>query len=250
MNDLYSVKPIVLGAIRKLMTFVFLMFAAAVTTAAQPEGQTLLDTGIPKVLLIGDSISCQYTPYVIKQLHGKAIVKHHKGNAGPTMRGVAHIDTWLGTTEWDVIHFNWGLWDMYGWRYMEVDRSPKAYEERLETLVLRLKKTGAKLIWATTTPICPKAERTGGITLTPEIEKTYLDAAERVMKKHGIQVNDLHSFTKARRNEFALADNDVHFNTEGRKEHAKQVAKHIMIAVSGEAAAPPRTVLPQGITHR
>ena len=89
MNDLYSVKPIVLGAIRKLMTFAILMLVTAVTTAAQTEGQTLLDTGIPKVLLIGDSISCQYTPYVIKQLNGKALVKHHKGNAGPTMRGVA-----------------------------------------------------------------------------------------------------------------------------------------------------------------
>lgn len=31
------------------------------------------------------------------------------------------IDGWLGDTQWDVIHFNWGVWDMYGWQYATDD---------------------------------------------------------------------------------------------------------------------------------
>ncbi len=44
-----------------------------------------------KVLIIGDSISLAYTPHVIKLLEGKMTVKHHKGNAGPSIRGLERI---------------------------------------------------------------------------------------------------------------------------------------------------------------
>ena len=74
------------------------------------------------------------------------------------MRGLENIDEWLAVDQWDLIHFNWGLHDMYLWNYKEDERSPAAYEKRLDILVTRLKKTGAKLIWATTTPSCPEAE--------------------------------------------------------------------------------------------
>jgi lysophospholipase L1-like esterase len=228
---------------RFLQQFVIpLLLAMVATAAAAAEPQ---QAGLPKVLLIGDSISMQYMPYVVEELEGKALVQHSQGNSGPTMRGMVHLDKWLGDTGWDVIHFNFGLWDMYGWRYMEVDRSPKAYAERLETLVLRLKETGAKLIWATTTPICPGPERQCKRVIDPELEKQYLDAALRVMKKHGIAINDLYALTKPRRSEWALGANDVHFNAEGRKAHAKQVAEHIMLAASEKKPAPPNADLPQ-----
>ncbi|MCD6394199.1 MAG: glycoside hydrolase family 97 N-terminal domain-containing protein, partial [Planctomycetes bacterium] len=198
-----------------------------------------------KVLIIGDSISIGYTPYVAEILKGKAVVTHNKGNAGPTMRGIANIDKWLGSNKWDVIHFNWGLWDMYGWQYLNIDRSPKAYEARLEKLVLRLKKTDAKLIWATTTPICPKANvyRNKVFFVEPKVEKEYLDAAARVMKKHNIQVNDLHSFIKAKRSEYARADNDVHYNVKGQKKLAEQVASAIEKSIDNVDGKSPSSAL-------
>ena len=101
-------------------------------------------TDLPKVLIMGDSISIGYTPHVVENLKGVAEVQRHKGNAGPTIRGVAKIEEWLGNGKWDLIHFNWGLWDMYGWEYHQEDRSPEAYGQRLEFLVARLKKTGAQ----------------------------------------------------------------------------------------------------------
>jgi acyl-CoA thioesterase-1 len=88
---------------------------------------------------------------------------------------------------------------MYGWRYHEVDRSPAQYEKRLETLVGRLEKTGARLIWATTTPPCPAPEQTmlkrfnKTVYIPAELEREYAAAALRVMCKHGVAVNDLHA---------------------------------------------------------
>lgn len=214
----------------------FLAVAASDAIGAKPPESAIAEKaaakeGVPQALIIGDSISLGYTPHVVQLLKGKANVVHHKGNAGPTMRGIAEIDQWIGDKQWDIIHFNWGLWDMYGWRYEKIDRSPAAYAKRLETLVARLKKTNAKLIWATTTPICPDAEKKCKVKIDPATERKYLDAALRVMKKHSIQVNDLHAFMSSQRTKYAIADNDVHYTREGSKKLAELVAKHVVAAV-------------------
>jgi hypothetical protein len=191
------------------------------------------DRTLPKVLIIGDSISIGYTPYVIENLKGVAEVKRHKGNAGPTIRGVAGIEEWIGDGNWDLIHFNWGLWDMYGWEYHKEDRSPKAYRQRLESLVRRLKKTGAKLVWATTTPACPANETTmerrfkQKVRISSELERKYLEAALTVMNKHGVKVNDLHAFMKPLWSKYAIADNNVHFTKLGSRKLGEKVAKAI-----------------------
>ena len=207
-----------------------LFFALFILTAA--SAQDAAEPSLPKVLIIGDSISIGYTPHVVRLLEGVAEVKHHKGNAGPTMRGVKEIESWLGETSWDLIHFNFGLWDMYGWGYMKEDRRPKEYAMRLETLVQRLEKTGAALIWATTTPICPEVEvqyrKFGGEgEIDKAIEARYQKAAARVMKKHEIEVNDLHALVLPRWGELALAPNNVHFTKEGKELLGKQVADRI-----------------------
>ena len=202
------------------------------------------DRALPKVLIMGDSISIGYTSYVIENLKSVAEVRRHKGNAGPTIRGVAKIEDWLGKEKWDVIHFNWGLWDMYGWEYHKEDRSPKAYGKRLDSLVGRLKKTGAKLIWATTTPACPANETTmerrfkQKVRISPELESKYLAAALAVMKKHGVEVNDLHAFMKPRWDKYAIADNNVHFTKLGSQKLGEQVAKAIQTVLSAKASVP------------
>ena len=64
------------------------------------------DKELPRVLLIGDSISKGYTPHVVEMMKEQALVTHNKGNAGPAMRGLENIDEWLAVDQWDVIHFN------------------------------------------------------------------------------------------------------------------------------------------------
>ena len=198
---------------------------------------------LPKVLLIGDSISGGYSKGVKSLLEGRAAVTGPISNAETTINGVARLDEWLGDTKWDLIHFNWGLWDMYGWQYAKQDNSPAKYEERLESLVGRLKKTGAKLIWATTTPACREAETTmlkrfkTELKISPETEQEYQQAALRVMKKHGVQVNDLYALIKPQQEKVQGADN-VHFSGAGYGMLAKQVAETIAASLKLEPVAP------------
>ncbi len=203
---------------KKLLTFLLLL-----------TGAVLADSSKKQVLIIGDSISIGYTPHVVKILKDDAVVKHNKGNAGPTLRGLAGIDSWLEEGKWDVIHFNWGLWDMYRWRYEKFDQSPEAYEKNLEKLVTRLKKTGAKLIWGTTTPACPEGEKKIKIKIDKETEAKYLAAALRVMKKHEVIVNDLNAFMYPKWETYKIADNDVHYNKAGYKALGEQVAQTIKL---------------------
>src|SRR5205823_1155906 len=112
---------------------------------------------LPRVLLIGDSISMGYTLPVRAALAGKANVHRPAENCGPTSRGVERLESWLGQGHWDVIHFNFGLHDLRmadGRLQVALD----GYEQNLRTIVARLKRTGATLIWCSTTPVPEKSD--------------------------------------------------------------------------------------------
>ena len=66
----------------------------------------------PRVLIVGDSISIGYFPFVESYFSGKATVVHNKGNAQHTGNGLSKIHEWVGDQKWDVIQINWGLWDL------------------------------------------------------------------------------------------------------------------------------------------
>src|SRR5262245_27253283 len=122
--------------------------------------------GLPRVLIIGDSISIGYQPALRESLKGKANVHRPAINCGPSTRGVEQIEQWLATDnsggKWDLIHFNFGLHDVRHFddqaKATDADKghrqvSEADYEKNLELLVVRMKKTGAKLIFALTTPV-------------------------------------------------------------------------------------------------
>jgi hypothetical protein len=171
------------------------------------------DPKLPRVLLIGDSISRGYTQDVRKAMLGKANVHRAPENCGSTANGVKKIDIWLGAGKWDVIHFNFGIHDR--------KTSAADYETRLETLITRMKQTGAKLIFATTTPVPPDT-KDGPEIVTQINEKNAI--ATQVMQKHGVAINDLHSFL-APQLEGIANPKDVHFNAKGYELMGQQVAK-------------------------
>ena len=241
-----------LAAVSAVM-FATAAFAFEKDKPAKPPVIPPNTNNLPLVLLIGDSISGGYYPLVAKALAGKAVVAKSSDNGESTAVGVIKIDGWLGDTKWDVIHFNWGVWDMYGWQYASDDRSPAMYAQRLETLVVRMKKTGAKLIWATTTPVPPKAEGTmlkrfkKEVVITPELELQYREAAWTVMQKHGVQINDLYAVLKPRQSEFQAEDN-VHFSGAGSGLMAQQVADAILKSLGkeeGKAVQPAPAIIPE-----
>jgi len=186
---------------------------------------------VPRILIIGDSISIGYTPIVKEMLRGKAEVVHAPGNSESTVRGLEKLDAWLGSNKWDVIHFNWGLHDM---KYIDAQTKMTAvskgkqwvpveqYEPNLKTLVQRLKKTGAKLIWCSTTPV------PDGVTgRVPGDEVKYNAAALRVMQAEGIPIDDLHAVVGTPQNRTAMGGRpkDVHYTDSGYKVLASEVVK-------------------------
>jgi hypothetical protein len=160
------------------------------------------DSKLPRILLIGDSVSRGYTQPTRKALAGKANVHRAPANCGPTASGIKNLDAWLGEGKWDVIHFNFGIHDR---------ATPAAdYVKRLEEIVVRLEKTGAKLIWASTTPIPDNPAQKQ--TAQSVVEKNAL--AAEVMKKHGIPTDDLFAAMTPRLKEFQ-PPLDVHYTGAG-----------------------------------
>lgn len=132
-----------------------------------------------------------------------------------------------------MIHFNHGLHDL---KY--VDESGKntrsredghiqigleEYERNMEAIVKRLKRTGAKLIFATTTPF--PDEPSGPLREAVQVER-YNRVALRIMEEHGVAVNDLHGFALPRLEEIQQPNN-VHFTPAGSKILAAEVKRHI-----------------------
>src|SRR5437773_1839023 len=103
------------------------------------------DPTLPRVLLIGDSISIGYTVPVRNLLKGRANLHRIPENGGPTTNGLAKLSKWLGTSKWDVINFNWGLHDLKIMPDGKRQVGPEDYEKNVRELVRRLKATGAKL---------------------------------------------------------------------------------------------------------
>ena len=183
---------------------------------------------LPNVLLLGDSISIGYTLDTRKKLAGKANVfrpvkknNNQPENCQGTTHGVRQIDRWLAMQEkWDVIHFNWGLHDLKHWQPTVGKNSnslddprqaePEAYRKNLETIVKKLKATGAKLIFATTTPYPDGCKP----TRLPADAQLYNEVATKVMEANNIPVNDLNSLVKDRLDELQRKAN-VHFNKAG-----------------------------------
>ena len=177
----------------------------------------------PRILIVGDSISIGYTPFVNQMLEGKASVEHNAGNGGPTSNGVAHIEEWLKDGNWDVIHFNFGLHDLKIMENGKHQVSLEDYEKNLALIVAAMKKTRAKLVFATTTPV-PEGKQNPR-RITADVPR-FNAAALRVMERNNVAVADLYGVAMKRITEMQRPNN-VHFTDPGYEELAKPVVESI-----------------------
>jgi len=210
-----------------LRSLAIFFFAAICVGQTNPAFREIQDVpALPRVLLIGDSISIGYTEPVRVELTNKANVHRIPENGAATIVGVKNLDKWLGTLKWDVIHFNFGLHDL------RLDDGKHQvplpdYETNLRTIVQRLQKTGARLIWATTTPV-PDADvkppRRGADVIA------YNAAAARIMTESGIPIDDLYELVKPRLGELQLPAN-VHYTLPGYNVLGHQVAESVLRAL-------------------
>src|SRR5258707_15858988 len=89
------------------------------------------ETNLPRVLLIGDSITRGYYPEVEKRLAGKAFVARLATSrfvADPVL--LKEIELVLDQANFDVIHFNNG---MHGWQHSEAEYR-KAFPKLIKTI--------------------------------------------------------------------------------------------------------------------
>lgn len=220
-----------------------LLYARADAAAKMPrkknEGETVADSdslknpairpvkdepGLPRVLIIGDSVSIGYTLPVRDLLKGKANVHRIPMNGGATEVGLEKMKGWLEDGKWDIIHFNFGLHDAKYASETTQRATREQYAANLRTLVAQMKATGAKLIFATTTPV-PNGgvlSPTRKFDSIPERNKV----AAQVMQENGVAIDDLYT-TVLPVQEKVGRPNDVHFQPEGYAVLAKAVAASI-----------------------
>lgn len=179
------------------------------------------ETNLPRVLLIGDSISRDYYPGVEKRLAGKAYVARLSTSAfisDPVL--LQQIKMVLGEYQFDVIHFNNG---MHGWQHSEQEYR-QAFPKLLSTI--RQYAPKARLIWATTTPlkvspILPAGNQT---QVTDERIAARNTIALTFMQAQGIPVDDLNALVRGHPE---YHSDNVHFNRQGIDLEEKQVAAEI-----------------------
>jgi len=190
----------------------------------------------PKVLIIGDSISYGYFPSVKYQMRKVAEVHRIEGNGQHTKNGIKKIDEWPGDEKWDLILFNWGLWDA-AYRIQEPDRigkkdkfngqqetSIEEYKINLDSLVMKLKTTGAVLVFVTSTFV-PRDEP--GI-FTDDVPK-YNEVAIEIMNKHSVTIFDHYDKSREVHKIYGKGANNAHFTKRGSALLGKDISDFLRI---------------------
>jgi lysophospholipase L1-like esterase len=170
------------------------------------------DEKLPRVMLIGDSITRGYYAGVEAALKDKAYLARiatSKAIGDPALLG--EIAVFLKQSRFDVVHFNIG---MHGWDYSEAE-----YEKHFPALVKLIRKAapGAKLVWGSTTPI--RKDRQGGASNARILKRNVI--ASRYCARTGIPIDDLHGLMLPNGE---MHSDDIHFDKNGNAILAKQVA--------------------------
>lgn len=184
-----------------------------------------------EIMLLGDSIRMFYQERV-RELLGEAYnVSAPAENGRFAAYTFNSLRMWLPTfPKPDVIHFNNGLWDTAILYAEDGCFTPlDEYIRTMERIVRQLKKTGARLIFATTTPTHPgKAEWVTDMPprhVNADIER-YNAAAVELMKREGIAINDLYHLVSDHIETY-VSDDWIHPGPSGVEELAQAVASKI-----------------------
>ncbi|OCT15200.1 hypothetical protein A8709_13940 [Paenibacillus pectinilyticus] len=183
---------------------------------------------LKRVLVIGDSITKGYRPYVNELLHNQAyvdMVATSKAMDNPSL--LKEIDYMIQHREdfhYDVIHMNNGL---HGWHL-----STSQYEENYNKLIRHVLETAqsSKIIIVNSTPMTVVGNPTG---IDPQLNGKVEDrnkAVKRIAEQYNLSLNDLYTPMYGR-SEYRVADG-YHYNEEGRRAQAEIVAKAIKDCLS------------------
>lgn len=172
-----------------------------------------------RILLLGDSIRMNYGPAVFRALNGEALVTAPEENCRFAKYTLMELKNWLsvlGTP--DIVHWNNGIWDL-NLIDGEVLTPLRSYLDDMMRILHQLQKTGAEIIFATTTPAKPE---------NPDLSNAdvaiYNTEAVKLMQAEGIEIDDLYSLVFAHLDEY-VCDDLIHLSHEGIRAVGAQVTE-------------------------
>ncbi|HEY3331729.1 MAG TPA: SGNH/GDSL hydrolase family protein [Capsulimonadaceae bacterium] len=181
-------------------------------------------TDLPRVLLIGDSITRAYYPEVEKLIGGDAAVSRlatSKSLGDPSL--VDELGLAVAAYDWTVIHFNNGL---HGGAYTEAE-----YAAHFADVIAFLKAAApsARIIVATTTPTRERGNLSQNGEFTPRVVARN-EIAAKVAADESLAVDDL--FASVNERIELYSDDGVHFNPEGSATLAASVTESVRKALA------------------
>lgn len=194
-----------------------------------------------KILLIGDSISLYYSPFLASYMSGSAEL-HNKegrreaftdldkpigGNGGDSSMVLDYLKKRdkEDSLSYDLFAFNCGLHDIKRLDDKDCVISEDEYRENLISILNITKKRNIKTVFILTTHVEDErhnARKQLGFTRYDKDALKYNEIALSVMKENGIDVIDLRSFTEKMDGEIFI--DHVHFSEEVRKLQAAYLA--------------------------
>ncbi len=183
------------------------------------------------VLLIGDSIRLFYRHEVAKQLGEEYNVYSPKDNCRFAGYVLNSLRWWLQEFPTpDIIHFNAGLWDTaILYKQDGCFTEKQEYVKYMQRVLRELKKTGAKMIFATTTPVSDeKTDLPGPMPPAHKNEDiiAYNQAVLEAYKDEDVLIDDLFSLMYPQKEKY-LSEDMIHPNDDGVVLLGKAVADSI-----------------------
>lgn len=179
------------------------------------------DQSLPRLLLVGDSITQSYFDGVEQALQGKfrcARLTTSRCVGDPQLK--KELALMLGEFQFSTIHFNNGL---HGWDFTE-----KAYAKGLANVLdfIRAKSPQSRLLWGSTTPVWNSGESGALNTEKTERVRERNRLAHALVTERSIPLNDL--FSRVIAHPELISQDGVHFKTTGQQALADQVAGFIL----------------------
>lgn len=180
------------------------------------------------VLIIGDSISEGYTPFVQESLGREMYIQHNVTNYGYTNAETSgftfnNLEDYLDDCpKWDVITFNNGAWDI---SQENGDGLPRGgdinqYSMNIARIAHRLEQTNANIVFFNMMPV-----ETGDDNVLAHLVQPYSNAAFDTLAAYRVALYDFNSWAHKASKYQAYAD--VHYNAFGNKHNAQIVIKAI-----------------------
>lgn len=166
------------------------------------------------ILLIGDSISRGYAPFLRENLTEYNIHRPEENCRGTTFT-LQNVEKWLAQFPHDIIIWNNGNWNMTTQTHLGSNTTDEVYKTELLMIETILIKTGAKVFFVETTDSIP-----GDIGFEYQRELNFNRIAHDYLKVPIIPLWGVGSNNH-------VSSTDIHYNQNGEKDQAAFIADYI-----------------------